>query len=608
MTPQSSNLITLLVALPLLGAAALLAIPAGAARLAKSIAMAVSLLAAVLAWSLALGPESLRIDSTAAGLGAISSAEWVPTIGCEFLVGVDGLSLPLVLLTASLAPLAMLAAWREERNPRLYAMLLLLVEAGTLGVFLSLDFVLFYVFWELILIPMYFLIGYWGGTRRAHAAIKFFLYTLVGSLLMLGAGLVAYVYSDLTELAPATLARCGVLGRDAVAASSDPGAASAALDAWLAEGSAAAQRFADAQASGAPAPTFNLLALVAMNAEARSLSADGLWGRSVEWWVFVLLLVGLAVKLPAVPLHTWLPDAHVEAPTPVSMLLAGVLLKLGGYGMVRLAWPMCPTASAELAGVVGLVGLVGMFWGALAALGQDDFKRLVAYSSVSHMGYVLLGLAVGGVPAFTGQPLVWDADRWLVGASGAVFQMVAHGVTSAGMFFAVGMIYERVHHRRLDELGGLFGPMPLASGLTLVLLMASVGLPGLCGFVGELLVLLPTWTFHPAAAVATAAVTVLTAAYTLRAARKAYFGPEYLGPHPAGLTPISSRELLVITPLVAAAVWLGVRPGVVLDRTEPVLAASAAEIARVTSARALIPQAFVPPERDALQARPFAQR
>jgi NADH-quinone oxidoreductase subunit M len=345
-----------------------------------------------------------------------------------------------------------------------------------------------------------------------------------------------------------------------------------------------------------------------MNAEAHSLSAVGWGGRSIEWWVFVLLLVGLAVKLPAVPLHTWLPDAHVEAPTPVSMLLAGVLLKLGGYGMVRLAWPMCPTASAELAGVVALVGLVGMIWGALAALGQDDFKRLVAYSSVSHMGYVLLGLAVGGVPAFAGQPLVWDADRWLVGASGAVFQMVAHGVTSAGMFFAVGMIYERVHHRRLDELGGLFGPMPLASGLALVMLMASVGLPGLCGFVGELLVLLPTWTFHPAAAVATAAVTVLTAAYTLRAARKAYFGPEYLGPDAEGLTPITSRELLVIVPLVAAAVWLGIRPGVVLDRTEPVLADTAAAIAGATSTPAAIPQAFVPPERDALQARPIAQR
>ncbi|MGL4511879.1 MAG: complex I subunit 4 family protein [Lacipirellulaceae bacterium] len=608
MTPQSSNLLAAIVLLPAVGAAALLAIPAGAVRLAKSFALGVSLVVALLAWLLAIGPDSVRIDATTAGLGALASAEWAPSIGCEFLLGVDGLSLPLVLLTASLAPLVLVAAWPDQRRPRLYAMLLLLVEAGTLGVFLALDFVLFYVFWELILIPMYFLIGYWGGHKRAHAALKFFLYTLVGSLLMLAAGLVAYAYSDLTELAPGTLARTGLLGRDAVTIAADPAAASAALDAWLAESSPAAVRFADAQATGKPLRTFNLLALVAMNSETQSLAGARWWGRSLEWWVFVLLLVGLAVKLPAVPLHTWLPEAHVEAPSPVSMLLAGVLLKLGGYGLVRIAWPMCPTASAELAGVVALVGIVGMFWGALAALGQDDFKRLVAYSSVSHMGYVLLGLAVGGVPAFTGEPLVWNADRWLVGASGAVFQMVAHGVTSAGLFFAVGMVYDRVHHRRLDELGGLFGPMPLASGLALVLLMASVGLPGLCGFVGELLVLLPTWSFHPAAALATAAVTVLTAAYTLRAARKAYFGPEYVGPHAEGLTPITPRELCVIVPLVVAAVWLGVRPGVVLDRTEPVLAATAAELARPHTAGVVAQPLLVPAERNALEARPVAQR
>lgn len=547
---MNDHLLTALVLTPLVGAIALLAVPAAAQRLAKGLALSVMTLTAVLAWLLVSG------ESGTAGLTHLVSLPWIPSLGAEFLLGLDGISLPLVLLTATLSLLAGIASLSVERHVRSYFALLLLLETGMLGVFVALDFVLFYVFWELILVPMYFLIAVWGGPQGRQAAAKFFLYTLGGSVLMLGAGLLLYGQSDLTRLDAPALASSGVLR---VGVDENP---NAALNAWLDSDDLAAARFSEAQAAGEPLTTFNLLALARLAESTDCFTAPHWLGKNLAWWAFVLLAVGMAIKLPAVPLHTWLPDAHVEAPTPVSMLLAGVMLKMGGYGLVRIAWPVCPTAAAELAWLVAAVGLVSLIWGALAALAQTDFKRLVAYSSVSHMGYVLLGLAAGTM----------GAEAWSLGATGAVFQMVAHGVTSAGLFFAVGLIYERVHHRDLDQLGGLMNRMPLASGLGLVLAMASLGLPGLCGFVGELLVLLPTWTLNPWFAATAAGATVLTAAYTLRAVRLAYYGPEYRGPNGDQLTPITRRELTVLLPLVAAAVLLGVRPGLVTDLVEPALA------------------------------------
>lgn len=551
---MNDHTLTFLVLIPLVAAAAMALLPKGSVA-ANKLTVLVTAVVAAMAWSLAFDGRT-----GGAGLSHVVMAPWIPSLGVQFFLGVDGLSLPLVILTASLSLLAAVASLNIERYPRGYCALLLLLETGMLGVFVALDFVLFYVFWELILVPMYLLIAVWGGSNRRQAAFKYFVYTLSASVLILGAGLLLYGQSDLTRLAPEDLAASGVLGPDAA----KPQAAGIALAEWIDSDDPIAARFAEAEATGAPLRTLNLVAMTRLAQTTDVFTAPTWAGQNLAWWAFVPLVIGLAVKIPAVPLHTWLPDAHTEAPTPVSMLLAGVMLKLGGYGMVRIAWPICPEAARDLAMIVAVVGVAGLFWGALAAMAQRDFKRLVAYSSVSHMGYVLMGLAAGTL----------GADAWALGAGGAVFQMVAHGVTSAGLFFAVGVIYDRVHHRDLDRMGGLMNRMPLASGMALVLALASLGLPGLCGFVGEILVLLPTWTFNPYLAAAAATVTVLTAAYTLRAVRLAYYGPEYIGPHADEITPIKPRELVVLIPLVVAAVVLGVQPGYVSKVAEPALAAA----------------------------------
>jgi NADH-quinone oxidoreductase subunit M len=442
------------------------------------------------------------------------------------------------------------ASWPITKHVKGYCILFLLLETGMLGVFLSLDFFLFYVFWEVMLLPMYFLIGIWGGPRREYAAIKFFLFTLVGSVLILVAMLMLYFNSDLRLLDSNQLKTCQVVKSDATQSGQDQ----------------ATLEIERIHASARPVHTFNILAQAEMAQGDSSPFTGMLWlGKSVSWWAFIFLFIGFVIKLPAVPVHTWLPDAHVEAPTPISMILAGVLLKMGGYGVLRFCYPICPDAAYELSWMVCGVGTVSMVYGALAALAQKDFKRLVAYSSVSHMGYVLLGIGAWSAMAGTN----FNSEYWQMGMNGAMFQMIAHGLSSAGMFFMVGVIYDRVHHRNIDQFGGLFAKMPLYSGLSMGIFFAALGLPGLCGFIGEVFVVLGAWNYSTVLAVIAASVVVLTAGYILWTIQRVYLGPEYKGPHGEALTPITLRETAIAAPLLALAILFGVYPSAMFDYMAP---------------------------------------
>ncbi len=480
-----------------------------------------------------------------AGMQNLFAVDWIPSFGIQYLMGTDGISFPLIVLTAFLSLLAMAASWPITKHVRAYCVLFLLLETGMLGVFCALDFFLFYVFWEVMLLPMYFLIGIWGGPRKEYAAIKFFLYTLVGSVLMLIAILMLYFNSDLRELSAEQIIASG-----AVSPQVDEAAQQQAVEEIL--------------AAQTPQHTFNILAMQQMGQHTDLFTDPMWWGRSLQWWAFLLLFIGFVIKVPSVPLHTWLPDAHVEAPTPISMILAGILLKMGGYGIIRICYPICPQAGFDLAYFVCAVGVVSMVYGAFAAMAQTDFKRLVAYSSVSHMGYVVLGLGVWSAVAPSYNP-----DYWKMGMNGAMFQMIAHGLSSAGMFFLVGVIYDRVHHRNLNEFGGLFSKMPVYSGLSIGIFFAALGLPGLCGFIGEVLVVLSVWKYSTALAVIAASVVILTAGYILWAVQRVYLGPEYRGPHPEALTPITFREFSIAAPLLALAILFGVYPKALLDFMQP---------------------------------------
>lgn len=500
------NILTLMIFIPVFGAAVILCLPRENDNLVRWAAVAATVPPLLMAiWLF------FNFDRTVPGFQFMQRGEWIPGFNIQYLVGVDGISVTMVLLTALLSFICVFAAWGINKAVKAYFALFLLLDAGMMGVFVALDFFLFFVFWEVMLLPMYFLIGVWGGARKEYAAIKFFLFTLAGSVLMLVALVAMFFYSG-------------------EAVSGEPVASAYRDGVTLTHG------------------TFDLIELATNETIQDYFGSAMFLGARFAPVMFIFLFVGFAVKLPVVPLHTWLPDAHVEAPTPISMILAGVLLKMGGYGFLRMCYPIFPTGGEFWAFLLAVLGVVSILYGALCAMAQTDFKKLVAYSSVSHMGYVLLGIAV----------------MTHTGFQGAMFQMIAHGISSPMCFFLVGVIYDRAHHREINRFGGLWLTMPKYGTMATIGFFASLGLPGLCGFIGEVYVLLGTFearhTFAwavPCAILAASGV-ILTAGYVLWLIQRVYLGPEK--PEYAGYPEASGREMAILVPFAAFCLLLGILP------------------------------------------------
>ena len=512
------DLLTLITFLPL--AVGLLLLVTGA-RLPDQAWRWAGLVATVATFLLSLGLWQ-GFDPAQGGYQFVRHVPWLPAWGIHWFVGIDGMSLLLVLLTTFLMPLVLLGSWNDvQRAVKPFVFFNLALETGMLGAFVSLNLFQFYVFWEVMLIPMYFIIGIWGGPRRVYAAVKFFLFTMAGSLPMLVAILALYVV------------HAGQFGAYTFDLITPPGGTAPGL----------------------------LATLVPVAA-----------GEGVPWWqtqpwLFAAFALAFAVKVPVVPLHTWLPDAHVEAPTAGSVVLAGVLLKMGTYGFIRFAIPLFPDAAVQAQTLFLVLAVIGIIYGALVAMVQTDIKKLVAYSSVSHLAYVMLGLF-----SFN-----------LLGSAGALYQMLGHGLSTGALFLLVGMIYERRHTRDIAEFGGLATGMPFYTFAFLVVTLSSIGLPGLNGFVGEFLVLLGAFGENRwVGALATSGV-ILGAVYMLWLVRRFLFGP-LTNQENAGLPDLSAREWLVLAPLLVMIVVMGVAPRPFLSRMEPSLEAALAPLATARAA------------------------
>ncbi len=415
------------------------------------------------------------------GIQLVERHSWIGAYNINYHVGIDGLSLLLLLLTTFLTPIVILGSWSYIKNrEKEYYLWFLVLETGMLGVFAAFDLILFYMFWEAMLIPMYLIIGIWGGPRRIYAAVKFFIYTMFGSLLMLIA--IIYLY------------------------------------------------YAYGRQTGIY--TFDIIKLYGLNLPL-----------SVQVWLFAAFALSFAIKVPMFPFHTWLPDAHVEAPTGGSVILAGVLLKMGTYGYMRLAMPLFPQAAAIFLPYIAILAIIGIIYGALVAMMQSDIKKLVAYSSVSHLGFVMLGLVALNMQS----------------VDGAVLQMINHGLSTGALFLLVGMIYERRHTREISEFGGIAKVMPVFATIFMIVTLSSIGLPGLNGFVGEFLILIGSFLDKPVYAVFAGTGVVLGAVYMLRTYQKVFFG-KIKNEKNEGLKDLGIREIIVMLPILVMIVWIGVYP------------------------------------------------
>ncbi len=426
----------------------------------------------------------------------IFGGSWIGTIKINYIVGADGISAPMILLTAIISFIATLSSWTINKSVKGYFALFLLLDTAMMGVFVSLNFFLFYVFWELMLLPMYFLIGIWGGPRKEYAAIKFFIYTLVGSVFMLL--VMIGLYFSATQTLP----------------------------------------------DGSHAFTFNFFALMNQSNYNTTGILSPLNPHNLRFIAYIFLFIGFAIKIPMFPFHTWLPDAHVEAPTPISVILAGVLLKMGTYGILRISYPIFPQITRELIWYIALFGMINMIYGAFVALAQKDFKKLIAYSSVSHMGYVLLGMA----------------SLTTIGINGAIFQMFNHGTITAMLFLIVGVVYDRAHTRGIYEFGGLANQMPVYTGFVTVAFFAAIGLPSLSGFVSEALVFLGAFSveaIRTVTIISTLAI-LLGAAYMLWTLQRIFFGE--LNEKWKSLPDLNGREYAMFIPLMLIIIFLGIYP------------------------------------------------
>ena len=481
-------MLTLSWALPLAGAVLLLLIGNADGRrngLIRWLALVLSL--ASFAVTLTLWA---RFDASSAEFQFVERVPWIPAFGIDYYVGIDGISLLLVVLTGFLTPIALLSSWESiERKVKEFSIFILALEAAMIGVFVSLDLFLFYVFWDAMLVPMYFLIGIWGYDQRIYAAVKFMLYTMAGSVLMLVAILgLAYLHSEATG-----------------------------------------------------SYSFDVVKLYTLDLAPET-----------QRWFFLAFTVAFAIKVPLFPFHTWLPDAHVQAPTAGSIILAGVLLKMGTYGLVRFSFPLFPVAAAEFAPWIALLAVIGIVYGALVAMVQPDMKKLVAYSSVSHLGFVVLGICAMNVQ----------------GVQGAVYQMLAHGVSTGGLFLIVGMLSDRRHTRLIAEFGGLKQVMPRLTAAFLIITLASIGMPALNGFIGEFLTMVGAFLWDPRFVVPAGLGVILSAVYMLWMFQRVYLG-NVTHEENAALPDLTPREWASVVPLCALAIVMGVLPAIFLAPMEP---------------------------------------